>query len=334
MKKSIIIGILIALLSLSSVFAEVNVFVNGDQIEFKDAKPVVRNGRTTVPISIIAKSLGINYAWNNETQTVIFNQSGDKELELKIGEKNSFIENGRTYVPLKFIAENFGQEVTWREESKTVVIGENAKEIEIEPTEIQKPIEIEDVKKAYNELSDFRAIPLNEVDILKNFNFILDNKDEWGEAENIKNVYYLTEEDLPIRLGNVVITNLTKDKSPYNKDIIMVSGYVLSGSMGTGTVATGFIDTQGLHRHRTFLGLNNEYYNYFIKKYPNIKGLSDGGKNLVTTYSGEEFTYILPLTTAGGEPNFDNFKLREVDKIIMYSYKYGKDVILFDNFIK
>lgn len=141
MKKPIILGSIIALLGTSAVFANTNVFMNGEYLEFKDAKPIIRNERTTVPVSAIAKNLGIDYTWNNDTKTVTFNQD-EKELDLKIGEENSFVENGRTYVPLKFIAEYFDQDVDWRADSKTVVIGDNAKDIEVPEIDSLKKIEV------------------------------------------------------------------------------------------------------------------------------------------------------------------------------------------------
>lgn len=140
MKKSLLLGILIVSLTVSSVFAgggNIKVFMNDSYIDFTDAKPIVKNDRTTVPVSIIAKNLGIDHTWDAVTKTVTFNQD-NKTLDLKIGEQNSFIQDSRTYVPLRFIAENFGIEVDWRDKERTVVIGENAKNVVVELTDEEK----------------------------------------------------------------------------------------------------------------------------------------------------------------------------------------------------
>ncbi len=399
--------------------AEIRVYVDGEKME--DIQPIVVNNRTTVPVSIIAKNLGIDYTWNNETQTVNFNQEG-KELELKIGEQNSFVQGGRTYVPLKFIAETFGIEVDWRENEKAVVIGENAKNVVIEPKEeiktvadmpqyiqdavhskeynlvipveevksdlvaieiilpsfykishieafeaVKKAIEsnkefsgvfdnrvleikevdgiiavyvgvdktVEPVKaeKTYNELSDFKSMPISDVDILKNARFRLDNRDEWGEAEDIQHVYFLKKENLPLKIANVVITDIVTDRY-LQAEHIMVSGYVLEGEMGLGTITTGLIDNQGRYRHRNFSSFSQEYQNVYSNKYPNLKGLYDNDKNLITTFSGDQFTYFLLVNPNGSELDYGHFDTKDIDKIIMYPYKQGKNVIVFDNFLK
>ncbi|ABR50755.1 copper amine oxidase domain protein [Alkaliphilus metalliredigens QYMF] len=152
MKKVLVLGAILAILaslSISSVFgagSDIRVFLNDDYIDFPDAKPIIRNERTTVPVAIIARNLGIDYTWNGTTRTVAFEQDG-KELDLRIEEHNSFIEGSRTYVPLRFIAESFEQEVDWRADVRTVVIGENVKNIQLpEPPKdgfIEPKIEIE-----------------------------------------------------------------------------------------------------------------------------------------------------------------------------------------------
>lgn len=324
MKKSIIIGILITLLAVSNVFAEVNVFINGNYLEFKDAKPTTIEGRTMVPISVISKNLGIEYTFDADTQTVIFNNEGQK-LSLKIGDQNSYLQGGRTYVPLKFIAENFGMDVDWRENSKTVVIGENAKSVVVEP--------IEDEVKLYNQLSAFKSTPINEVAFLKDVDFRLDNRDEWGKAEDIQNIYFLTKKDLPVRLGNVVITDIVTDNY-LQAEHIMVSGYVIEGEMGLGTITTGLIDTQGRYRHRNFSSFSQEYQNIYGNKYPNLKGLYDNGINHITSFAGEKFTYFLLVNPNGSELDYGSFNIKNIDKIIMYSYKQGKNVIVFDDLLK
>lgn len=100
-----------------------------------DYQPMLKNGRTLVPLAFISKQLGFDVKWMAQEKKVIV--SGSKNIELKIGDKNAMIDgskktiseapqifNGKTYVPLAFIAETFGIPVHWDAKNKIVTIGE------------------------------------------------------------------------------------------------------------------------------------------------------------------------------------------------------------------
>lgn len=116
----------------------------------------------------------------------------------------------------------------------------------------------------------------------------------------------------------------------------MVSGYVLEGDISKSTITGAFIDDNGLYRHRGFTALDMKHHNHFVGRYPNLKGLNDQGKNLSETKAGEKFTYVMPLTNAGSdiEEDWYKFQVKQADKIVLYSWRLGKDVIVFDNFLK
>ncbi len=116
--------------------------LNGENVEC-DAAPIIRNGRTMLPIRFIAEALGADVSWTEQTKTVSvkkFNFSislfvGGFSAEVtKNGrvekvelDSPSFIENGRTYLPVRFVSENLGAKVDWNGDTQTVTI-ENIRE--------------------------------------------------------------------------------------------------------------------------------------------------------------------------------------------------------------
>ncbi len=85
-----------------------------------DAAPFISNGRTVVPIRIIAEAFGAKIDWDGATQTITITLN-DNLISMQIGNPKAtvngemvvldtapVINNGRTFVPLRFIAEAFG----------------------------------------------------------------------------------------------------------------------------------------------------------------------------------------------------------------------------------
>jgi hypothetical protein len=117
----------------SSIFT-----VNGISKEL-DFPPVVKNGRTLVPIRAIVEALGGTVGWDETTRkaTVIL---GRATIELWIG-KNAAAMNGvstridatnakvvpeiisgRTMLPLRFVSEGLGCSVVWADATKTITV--------------------------------------------------------------------------------------------------------------------------------------------------------------------------------------------------------------------
>ena len=113
----------------------VNVFSNGDQVDF-DEQPIVVNGRTLIPIRQIANSLGLsdnNVSWdpngtvtiNNGSNTIIIR---DNQSQVYLNGKAyttdvpAQIRNGRMMVPLRTIGELFNKKVQWYPQGKIVTI--------------------------------------------------------------------------------------------------------------------------------------------------------------------------------------------------------------------
>lgn len=148
MKIKKIISIFLAAMTLSAfagfgyyaAFAEDNitVTVNGNKLNF-DQPPIIKDGRTLVPLRAIFEALGAEVLWMADDQAIAA-QSGDTTIVMQIG-KNQFgkmtsnddgvmydldvppeIINGRTLVPARAVAEALDCSVNWDGNTQTVTI--------------------------------------------------------------------------------------------------------------------------------------------------------------------------------------------------------------------
>jgi photosystem II stability/assembly factor-like uncharacterized protein len=112
--------------------------VNGKQRSL-DAPPIIKNGRTLVPIRPIIEALGGTVGWDSFTQKVTIT-FGQMKIELIIGKSVAIVNgtskyidpsnpsvvpiiyNGRTMLPLRFILENLGCQVKWDGSTQTITI--------------------------------------------------------------------------------------------------------------------------------------------------------------------------------------------------------------------
>lgn len=137
MKK--ILGIMICLIFIfldNGVIADepdIRVFYNNDEVIF-DAKPIIENGRTLVPMRKIFEVIGAKVTWDGKTDTAY----GTKDnIEISITIDNNIMTIGdesiildatprlieqRTMIPLRAVSEAFGSEVNWDESDKIVNI--------------------------------------------------------------------------------------------------------------------------------------------------------------------------------------------------------------------
>lgn len=121
--------------------SDINIYVWGDKVE-TDVAPVIRNGRTLVPVRFVSESMGMGVVWNGKNRTVSVLKDS-YELIFRIGsrqaiglddygthvERRSFtldhepiIVQGRTMVPIRFIAEQMNQDVRWDKYTRSVII--------------------------------------------------------------------------------------------------------------------------------------------------------------------------------------------------------------------
>ena len=110
-----------------------NATVFGEE-KANDVAPIIRNGRTMLPIRFIAEALDAEVSWDAENGIVIVTND-DTVITITIGQgiaivngeeilldSPAFIESDRTFLPLRFVSEKLGAEVDWVEETKQVVI--------------------------------------------------------------------------------------------------------------------------------------------------------------------------------------------------------------------
>ena len=99
-----------------------------------DSSPIIREGRTLLPIRAVIEALGGSVGWDavKRKATVTL---GPHTVEVWIGSREARVDgvntsldvaaiivNSRTLLPLRFVAENLGCAVTWDPVGKTVTI--------------------------------------------------------------------------------------------------------------------------------------------------------------------------------------------------------------------
>ena len=114
--------------------------------------PAGQNGRTLVPVRLIAESLGASVTWVPDTRQVVL-QKGESTIVLTLGSATALV-NGQeillpdgipagvvkwegkesTMVPLRFVSERLGAAVTWDNATFTAAVASPAVEPEPEPS--------------------------------------------------------------------------------------------------------------------------------------------------------------------------------------------------------
>lgn len=99
-----------------------------------DVPPVLKNGRTMVPVRFIGEAFGADFAWDEKTRKVTYTLE-DLTIQLYIGKKSATVNgiaavleaepeivNGRTMVPLRFIGQYMGASFDWDGQQQTATI--------------------------------------------------------------------------------------------------------------------------------------------------------------------------------------------------------------------
>ena len=104
---------------------------------YRDVDPVIVNGRTMVPIRMIAEALGADVEWVPSIHGARLTRAGvqiDLPIGKTVGYKNGqafqmevapYVKSGRTMVPARYVAEFFDQTVNFDTATRTVVIAED-----------------------------------------------------------------------------------------------------------------------------------------------------------------------------------------------------------------
>ncbi|MBE7053555.1 MAG: copper amine oxidase N-terminal domain-containing protein [Ruminococcaceae bacterium] len=119
----------------TGVFADdaIKVIIDGKELTM-DQPPVLKDGRTLVPLRAIFEALGATVGWDDATKTATGTKDG-KEIKIAIDNTVAKVDgkevkldvpaqiiNSRTLVPVRFISESLGASVAWNGETKTVTI--------------------------------------------------------------------------------------------------------------------------------------------------------------------------------------------------------------------
>ncbi len=112
---------------------DIRIFVNGSYLQ-ADCPPVIKDGRTLVPMRAIFEALGVEILWDDATKTVTATK-GDTVISVQIGSSlmsvngaditldvPAQIVDGRTMVPARAVSEALGCSVGWNNEARVVTV--------------------------------------------------------------------------------------------------------------------------------------------------------------------------------------------------------------------
>ena len=111
-------------------------------IDSSGTSPVIRDGRTLMPVRAFAESIGANVVWNGSQRTVLITYNG-KRTQLTIDSELAYVDyeaktldvppaiiNDRTFLPIRFVAESFGCDVEWNGDTSTITIRLNKENVQ------------------------------------------------------------------------------------------------------------------------------------------------------------------------------------------------------------
>ncbi len=113
----------------------ISIEVNGNILNLGGSKyPILKNGRTLVPLRIISENMGAEVSWEDAAQTATIVKDG-KTLSFKIGGTIMLADNKEvildespqliydtTFVPIRAVCDGLGVSVDWNEDLKRIVI--------------------------------------------------------------------------------------------------------------------------------------------------------------------------------------------------------------------
>lgn len=107
--------------------------VNGKLMDY-DVPPVIKEGRTLIPVRAITRGMGASIDWNEETKTITVTRN-DVTVILTLGETKLLVNgtevemdipaqliSNRTFVPLRFIAQALGDRVNYDSDTGDIEI--------------------------------------------------------------------------------------------------------------------------------------------------------------------------------------------------------------------
>jgi hypothetical protein len=189
-------------------------FIDGQRIKVKnkhvkfDVPPVIKGGRTLIPVRAITEAMGAEVEWDAEKYIVTITKDetvikfylieGIVKVngnEVEIDAPPGLI-NNRTFVPLRFIAETFGLRVGYDEKTGKIDIDEKEEEDENKP--LISPTSAEFDKSDPEDIEVTVTWNNYTLEAVKNKNSTLNKPDDYsveGDTITIKKEYLLDMED-------------------------------------------------------------------------------------------------------------------------------------------
>ena len=127
--------LMLAMLAPTALHAsQINVTIDGVEVDFEGRPPVIVDGRTLVPVRGVFEALGFDVDWEQTTQTATLT-STEYTITISIG-SDTFTTNstsytldvpaqiigGRTMLPIRAVLESVGYNVDWDESTNTVIV--------------------------------------------------------------------------------------------------------------------------------------------------------------------------------------------------------------------
>jgi hypothetical protein len=152
---------------------KVNVILDGRAIAF-DAKPMLKEGRTLIPLRVVFEELGLNVRWNqatrtatisSDTKTIVITEGSHQVTVNAIGEildVPATIYNNRMYVPIHIIAATSDLNVKWDSGTSTVHLQTTTLPEVIEEDVIEEDVIVEEEAEEVIEEELENAVNIDE----------------------------------------------------------------------------------------------------------------------------------------------------------------------------
>lgn len=113
---------------------EERLFIRGERLQF-DVPPVIKEGRTLVPVRAISEGLDAEVTWDQDLKKITI-VKGEDTIELFLDSITVMVngvekeidvpaqmESNRTFVPIRFISEILGEKVVYDDETGDIDVG-------------------------------------------------------------------------------------------------------------------------------------------------------------------------------------------------------------------
>ncbi|MCK9479642.1 MAG: stalk domain-containing protein [Firmicutes bacterium] len=215
-----------------------NAFVNNKSVwidaENPQVTPLIKEGRTLVPVRFISESLGAKVEWEEATSAVTISLA-NKTIKMTLGSSTYYIndqqnqldvpaqtENGRTLIPLRALVEALGKEVFWHDRGLIVISDQNnIFSPDTEDLMIDKAIEMLEKSKEFNSFDSYSSVflssrwysvgggqKLGTLDVSKQF---MATADKWSYIDDSQQITSI--KDIGVGFQGALNTQINDDEN-------------------------------------------------------------------------------------------------------------------------